>query len=252
MVNSVNSVPEQFNVNYFKSYVSVSRLREKGDKPYLYSYWSRYLRGLKPRGKLLDVACGLGFFIKRMQDTYQTFGIDISGYSVEESRKNAARADVRIASAAALPFNNDYFDIVTAFDIIEHLKDPGLFLTQAQAVLKKGGLLVISTPNPNSLGARLKPGTEWAGRRDITHLTILPPEEWRSLIEKHGFSVIREGTDFLWDTPYFKVIPAKLQWLTLVGLTWALVWMNGFYPWKFGENYFCVAKKSDNKEVYQG
>ena len=245
-----------FDSKYYESYKSASLLRQEGDKPYLYSYWKRYLKKLKPKGKLLDIGCGLGFFLKRMQDIYETYGIDISEYAVEEARKAAVRSKIKICSVIELPFEDNFFDDVTAFYIVEHLEEPSLFFKKIQRILKKDGSLVISTPNLDSFGARIKGKDkdsknlpyhlrkkQWHGWRDNSHVNILPRREWRNLVEKNGFVIIRDGTDFLWDVPYFKHVPYKLQWLFFVGLTWILVWINGFYSWKLGENYICIAKK---------
>jgi SAM-dependent methyltransferase len=249
---------KKFDDKYYYSYESRSAIRNKGDKPYLYSYWARYFRALKPSGKLLDVGCGLGFFLKRMQNIYDSYGVDVSEYSVEETRKVALKARVHIASATELPFHDDYFDIITAFDIVEHLENPEVFFREASRLLKKDGMLLISTPNPASLGARIKNKTEnakdpnlpskpsyvWIGCVDKTHITILTPEEWSGIVRRNGFDIVRQGTDFLWDVPYTKYVPYSIQWLILMGLTWILVWLNGLYPWKFGENYVCVARKT--------
>lgn len=91
---------------------------------------------------------------------------------------------------------------------------------------------------------------QWYGWRDDTHISILPCEEWRRLLVKNKFKIIRDGTDTLWDVPYFRHIPYKLQWLFFITFTWILVWLNGFYSWRWGENYICVARKTKNEDRY--
>ena len=247
-----------FSSAYYESYESVTGLREKGDKPCLHAYWKRYLRRVKPEGKLLDVGCGLGFFLKCMQDIYDVSGIDVSEYAVREARKIAPNAQIEVGTATHLPFERSSFDIVSAFDVVEHLEDPDLFFKESQRILRQRGFLIFSTPNPDSLGARLKEKDSnpenlpyshplrkrvWHGWRDTSHIHIAPMAEWRRLLSSNGFAVVRDGTDFIWDVPYFRHIPSLIQWAPLVGLTCILVRLNGFYSWRFGENYTCVAKK---------
>jgi SAM-dependent methyltransferase len=248
----------RFDAEYYESYKSITGLREKGDKPPLYAYWKRYLRRVKPEGKLLDIGCGLGVFMRRLEDVYEVYGIDVSHHAVEQARKLATKAKMGVGTATHLPFEANSFDITAAFDVVEHLEDPELLFREARRVLKQDGLLVLSTPNPHSLGARIKEKDSnpenlpyshplrkrvWHGWRDTTHIHISPIAEWRRLLASNGFAIVRDGTDFIWDVPYFKRIPFSIQWASLVGLTWILVWINGFYPWKFGEEYVCVARK---------
>jgi SAM-dependent methyltransferase len=247
-----------FDDTYYETYESVTGLRQKGDKPCLYAYWKRYLRHIKPRGRLLDIGCGLGFFLKRLQDVYEVHGIDLSEHAVRRAQQVAAKAELGVACASHLPFRTNSFDIVTAFDVVEHLEEPDLLFREIRRVLSQDGLLIFSTPNPDSLGARIKERDNnpenlpyshplrkkvWHGWRDASHKHILPGREWRRLLANSGFVVTRDGTDFIWDVPYFKWAPPSIQWVSLVGLTWILVWINGFYSWTFGENYICVAKK---------
>lgn len=250
---------QYFNVGYYNHYKSVSSLRKKGDKPYLYAYWRRCLKKLKTKGRLLDVGCGLGFFLKRIEDIYETYGIDVSEYAVKKAKMVASKSKIQIGSAVDLPFKSDSFDIVVAFDVVEHLENPDLFFQKAYKILKKYGILVFSTPNIYSLGAKIKRKRsqnlrgfpyearkrQWYSWRDDTHISILPCEEWGRLLVKNRFKIIRDGTDTLWDVPYFKYIPSKLQWLFFITLTWVFVWLNGFYPWRWGENYICVARKAE-------
>ncbi len=63
-------------------------------------------------------------------------------------------------------------------------------------------------------------------------------------MEEKSFVIIKDGTDTLWDVPYFHHIPFKIQWAFFIGLTWILVWWKGFFSWRLGENYYCVARKN--------
>ncbi len=69
--------------SYYDKYKSRSLLRRKADKPYLFSFWRRYLKRLKLESKLLDVGCGLGYFVKRVDSLFEVYGIDCSSYAVE-------------------------------------------------------------------------------------------------------------------------------------------------------------------------
>lgn len=250
-----------FTAEYFKKYKSKNIFGlEKGERPFLYSFWIRKLKRLIPKNaKILEVGCGLGFFLKWLKNKYEVAGIDISYEAISIAKKILEDTNLFVCDAQQLPFKDNIFHCVIAFDVIEHLQSPSEFFKEVARVLKKGGLLVISTPNPESLGARIKPKKpewkglpyeqrleEWFGWRDDTHINIKKIEEWRSLMESNGFKILQEGTDTLWDVPYFKNIPYLIQKLIFIPFTWVFIWLFGFFPWRLGENYICIAKNNNN------
>jgi 2-polyprenyl-3-methyl-5-hydroxy-6-metoxy-1,4-benzoquinol methylase len=104
---------------------------------------------LKKKDKILDAGCGNGDFMKMLLNKYPELdieGIDYSQIEVKEAKArglNVRRGDF----SEGIPSKNGEFDIVYAGEIIEHLYNPDLFLSEANRIIKKGGYLVISTPN---------------------------------------------------------------------------------------------------------
>lgn len=104
---------------------------------------------LQPHHKILDVGCGYGSFVTRLREKkYQAFGIDTG-----ETEINYAQARVndtaifQNASALDLPFSDQSFDIVTLWNILEHVPDYKKVISEAKRVLKVGGRLFIECPN---------------------------------------------------------------------------------------------------------
>lgn len=98
-------------------------------------------------GKLLDVACGRGEFLNELQSR-TAVGLDIVETPFLGEYYKYVCGDAR-----ELPFRNDSFDVVTGFDIIEHLSARGAagMLREMGRVLKEGGRLYVSTPNKYSV-----------------------------------------------------------------------------------------------------
>ena len=98
--------------------------------------------------KVLDVGCGDGGLIAYLQEK-----MGFQGYGVDISRKGTALAIRRgIESKVAdieegIPFSNNMFDLIIANEIIEHLRNPDYFLEEVRRILRKGGMLLIGTPN---------------------------------------------------------------------------------------------------------
>ncbi len=97
-------------------------------------------------GKLLDVGCSSGEFMyfarKRGFDTY---GIELNRRTAEIAKAN--NPNVYNGFLHDIKFDNEFFDIIFLGDIIEHVNSPHDFINECKRILKKNGLIVISTPN---------------------------------------------------------------------------------------------------------
>lgn len=254
-----------YNKQYFKSYYQRSWLGiEKGAKPFLYRFWLRKVKKITKNGdKILEAGCGLGYFLSHLEKERDTIGIDISSDALKIAKESLGIPLLQ-ASAERMPFRKPIFSLIIALDIIEHLSHPEIFFSEAKRILKDGGHIILSTPNPSSFGAKLKgrkpefqekPNNErmleWYGWRDESHINIKQFEEWRNIIKENGFRIVRDGTDTLWDVPYFKCIPEAIQKTFFISAHWVLTWIFGFFPWKWGENYMCIARKIESKKEHE-
>ena len=108
------------------------------------------IRSMKPSGKFLEVGCARGDFMKVAREDFE-----ISG--VEPNRELAA------ISSKIAPVHQDIiertpwsgFDVIASFHVIEHVDSPRSFIRAASERLKPGGLMVIETPNIDSLPYRI-------------------------------------------------------------------------------------------------
>lgn len=118
-----------------------------GKRAIVYSLLSRFRRpGHDPAGRhALDLGCGTGMNLDHLARYARPTGTDFSEealhFCLERGHTSLAKAD-----AAALPFPDRQFDIITALDVIEHLDDDRAALAELKRVLKPGGLLVVSVP----------------------------------------------------------------------------------------------------------
>lgn len=158
---------------YYQKYQG--RKKEELYNPLTRESYIKVLRLLSSHGggvSILDVGCGNGDFVDAALDGgYKAEGIEL------------AQPAVDIARGYGLPVTKlDFFsseiqessrDVVTMFEVIEHLPDPVAFLRRAEVVVKPGGLIYITTPNFNSLDRRVL-GSQWnAIHRE--HLSYFTP-----------------------------------------------------------------------------
>jgi SAM-dependent methyltransferase len=232
-----------YSEDYFDVQYPVRGWRRRGEKPILHRTWVRRLTRLSRRdGWFLEVGCGEGDFLRRASRAFQkAVGLDVSAHGLQQARLRGCRAVVR-GSALNLPFRAHSVATLVALDVVEHLPTPEQFFSEAARIVTKGGLLAISTPNPSSFGARRK-GSAWFACRDASHMSVLPMGDWRRLLSSNGFEIVDDGTDFLWDVPYFRRVPRVLEWLFFITLQHLLQAWDVVYPWECGENYICIARR---------
>lgn len=137
----------------------------------------------KPGGRVLDVGCGPGFFLEAAASLgYEAWGLDPSDYIVKmAARKFGER--IRKGTIANTDFEPGFFDLVVAFDTFEHLYNPLQFLSAAHRLLKVDGVLAITTPNPESLLARIS-GKGWVSFKIPEHVYYWSPKTIRQALEK--------------------------------------------------------------------
>ncbi|MEO6457798.1 MAG: class I SAM-dependent methyltransferase [Chloroflexia bacterium] len=118
-----------------------------GKRAIVYSLLERYRdrqRGI-PSGRALDLGCGTGLNLDFLSHYARPVGTDFSEEALRFCRERGHQLLCK-ADAAALPFQDGEFDIITALDVIEHLDDDLAALTEIRRVLRPGGLVIISVP----------------------------------------------------------------------------------------------------------
>jgi len=196
----------RFDKQYFESFSSAGRALLKGWRPLQDRFWLIYLKRHRKKGRLLDIGCGMGFFLEYAEKFYETYGMDVSEYAIKEARGRLHSTKLFLGNVNQLGLKSNCFDTVTCFDVLEHLEKPELAIKECYRVLQKGGFYIFSVPNTDSYGLKWKK-EKWRGYRDPTHATFLSSKEWSQLPEKNGFTVIDRFYNGLTDSPYFKGVP---------------------------------------------
>lgn len=109
---------------------------------------------------VLDIGCGDGFLTNKLAHISQkAVGIDLSssGLKFAKSKITSNNVMLVLGSAESLPFKDDFFDVVTLFEVIEHVPVNRVnnVAEELFRVLKKGGKVILTTPNPRNLWNRI-------------------------------------------------------------------------------------------------
>jgi 2-polyprenyl-3-methyl-5-hydroxy-6-metoxy-1,4-benzoquinol methylase len=133
------------------------------------------------RGKALDVGCGAGMWLAALGKGWEKHGVEVSGKAASIA-KRFAKAEVYCGPIETYEAEEDYFDLITAFALIEHLSEPRSFLEWAYKHLKAGGLLVLMTGDRESKTA-LAMGEKWPLYHCDEHISFFSARSLMRLVE---------------------------------------------------------------------
>lgn len=193
---------------YSEEYYHFSR-PESGAKGFVDKVRDGYIRRQilrrVPKGRLLDVGCGLGLFLETMRNEFAPHGIDLSPYAIDQAQRRIPEATLAVGSLTDGLAFDEPFDAVTAINIFEHLEDPGVGLDAVRSVLRPGGLLVAHLPTiGNRLQAKLYAGSYAA---DPTHIYRPSGREFCALAEGCGFATVTYSFAPFVGGPLWRALP---------------------------------------------
>ncbi|MCX7981603.1 MAG: class I SAM-dependent methyltransferase [Syntrophales bacterium] len=164
--------------------------REMGKRLSQETHRIRFFRRYLKRGKILDIGCGMGYFLLACrQKGYEVRGLDISENSASHC-KSKFGLEVYIGTVEEANFEPESFDLITMWHFLEHTPNPSRCLEKVRLWLKKGGLVAIDVPNYESTDAKAG-GENWKGWQIPFHLYHFTPHTIKELLKKHSFRILR-------------------------------------------------------------
>jgi len=166
----------------------------RADQPlYLKTYRRRLAvirRHFSEAGRVLDVGCAAGFFLRVMQEE----GWDVTGLEPSDAiRSHAAELigseNVHGELLGEAPLRPASFDLVTMWDVIEHIPDAVSALKAAKQLLAPGGKLLIETQNVDSRAAKVL-GKRWQHYKHAEHIYHFNPKTLKELLDQAGFEIL--------------------------------------------------------------
>lgn len=171
--------------------------REDYDSPITRIRYRELLDSFEPyrqTNRILDIGCGIGFFLEEAEGRgWDAYGSELEPRAVEINRKkglNCIQASIGLET-----FKPNSFDVVTAFEVVEHLRDPNAEANMIARALRPGGQFYCTTPNFSSVSRHLL-GDRWRLISYPEHLSYFTPSTLCSWLKHFGFkprSVITTG-----------------------------------------------------------
>lgn len=150
------------------------------------------------RGRLLDFGCAVGLFVKVAADAgWDAIGLERSAWAADYGRRQYGLSIVDGNHADCAGFEQS-FDMVTMWDVLEHLEDPRTVLKQVARWLKPGGVLALNTVDSASRGARMA-GEHWRHLAPPHHLQYFTRDSLLQLLRDCGLRLLAvHGQGVMW------------------------------------------------------
>jgi 2-polyprenyl-3-methyl-5-hydroxy-6-metoxy-1,4-benzoquinol methylase len=157
----------------------------------------------KHTGDILDVGCGHGFFLYAAKlKGYEAHGIDIDEDAIRYGTEIMG-LDIKrnpVDSFNKLPA--DHYDIVTFWQVLEHLAKPGTCIREVGKLLKAGGIVAGSVPNIGGIGYKLQ-RKKWYLLVPPEHISYFDEKSFGTMLISAGYTPLFVGTIPLYASPYF-------------------------------------------------
>ncbi|NQT06832.1 MAG: class I SAM-dependent methyltransferase [Candidatus Omnitrophica bacterium] len=214
-----------------KRYDTDYRDKKFGGEDYTHRWILNILRP-KSGMRLLDIGCSQGYLLMEAERLgLSTHGIEISSEAAKLARKRSRSSQIFCGDAHTLPWNDGFFDYITAIGCLEHFNDPQKCLREIRRVMKDGGRACIMVPNLlyyryviNKFLYATEPTSYQAIER------FAPLHEWAAFIEGEGLDVVKVHKYNKFNRP-----------------VWQVLFRSIVVPLKLSHHFVFICKKKDSR-----
>jgi SAM-dependent methyltransferase len=198
---------------------------------------------LYPKGAtLLDYGCGPGWFLSYAEAHFETVGVDFSREALLEAKNNVHQTRLILGNESVLTeLKPEHFDVITVFDVLEHVPDPTPLLKSFNRLLKRQGVLALSVPNGRSV-LRTALEKNWSCYADPSHIWFLTEQEWRIRLYEAGFTFVKRFSTGLVNYPK-PPYSLKGKWLGMHYLTQGLALLRAPLPNRYNDGLLMLFRK---------
>jgi len=137
---------------------------------------------------ILDIGCGVGYFLEEAKKrNWNVYGTEYSEQAVNICTEKGL--NVKKGTTSSINFEEEFFDIITSFEVIEHINNPLEEIQSIYHILRKDGIFYLTTPNINSI-TRLILKDKWNVINYPEHLCYYSPKTLQYLLKKNNFQKI--------------------------------------------------------------
>jgi len=146
------------------------------------------------KGRVLDIGCQDGDMCYMLnQEGFEVYGVDINRELISKAKLKYPQIEFKYGNCENyIPFSDEFFDVVWAGDVIEHICNTDIFVNEVNRVLKKGGFFALSTPAHNMIkNIMIALFTfEKHFNPEFPHYRFYTLKSLKNVLEKRGFRII--------------------------------------------------------------
>ncbi len=145
LVDELSFDSHTFDRAYFLEVSNYAGKYDRYNPPHKIAGYLREIQQVRRHGTLLDAGCAFGLFLETARHYYQCEGVDISAYALELARTTLP--DIPLHHGPIQTFDpGRTYDVVTCFDVLEHIPDLDTALARLRALLAPSGILAVAVP----------------------------------------------------------------------------------------------------------
>lgn len=191
-----------------------------------------YVNEEKRELSVLDIGCGLGYFLSGLNNNFKKYGIESSKFATDFVKKKFTEINILNGDYKNIKDFNKKFDIIMFYHVIEHLKNPPEAIKYINEYLKEDGLLILGTPNVESFVAKLF-GKNYR-HYTYDHPCLYGEKSLKNLLKENNFKVIKK------EKPFWKTVYNNLH------NYYKLIMINKLSPAFYGSIFTLYCKKIGN------
>lgn len=180
--------PAEMSLHYSDSYHKLISAAGQ-NSPTRWKHRKETVTQFKDCGALLDLGCSSGSFLAFMRsESWNLYGVEMSRDEARTAEQRS-KAQVFVGDILDATFPPESFDVITCFDVLEHLYRPRQVMSRVTEWLKPGGIFYVLVPNVDSAEARLF-GGYWHGLELPRHVFHYSPTSLKFLAEAEGLRAV--------------------------------------------------------------
>ena len=149
----------------------------------------KYLEPYRKNGRILDVGCGIGFFLEVAREMgWDVYGTEYTENAISKCLQRGIKMKKGRLDSQWWP--DGYFDVITSFEVIEHINDPIDEVSKINHLLRTGGIFYVTTPNFNAI-ERVLLKSKYSIIQYPEHLSYYTPKTLDFLLSNSGFRKIK-------------------------------------------------------------
>jgi 2-polyprenyl-3-methyl-5-hydroxy-6-metoxy-1,4-benzoquinol methylase len=212
------------------------------------SYYLSFLERYADKEALLEIGCSTGITLKIAQKRgWNIYGVEINEAAAAIAQNLVGTNPIIVGNVDEKILPDNFFSAIILFDVLEHINDPMKFIKTLERKLKRGGLILLITPNIDSLSGKLL-GEKWT-HLFLEHLCLYSLKSIRNLFEFNSFKILKIGWALKFITidivrRHLKCHPDILLSRTMLNFLKNISLFNNLiFPFNMGEMYVLARKQ---------